>query len=64
MTKRFVKMSGKDWALTSNPAEAIRFTSAKNAQKAQKKLKPHSNYVFAIERDESGATLLVAYSTK
>lgn len=64
MAKQFVKGSGKDWALTSNVDEAIKFTSAKSAQKAQKRLKPHSNYLFIIERAENGDVLLVAYHTR
>jgi hypothetical protein len=61
--KQFVRTSGKDWALTDNPAEAAPFTSAKSAARAKKKLEPHTKYFFSVERDEAtGTFLLVALS--
>ena len=61
--KQFVKMSGKDWSLTDNPADAFLFSSNKSAQKAKRKLEHHTNYLFVAERDEARGTItLVALS--
>lgn len=61
--KQFVKTSGTGYDFTENPAEAMHFTSALKAKKMRDRLGDQfTNYIFVVETDPSGNTVLTALS--